>query len=154
MGKAEWKPSKSWLPKRVSALLTLTRSTATPARRALTGCCASCGRGCPRPEWWCASAREWPSGASSSPCAAWGCSGSSCSLEGKALSMLSLPVLCLLSCRQAFDCRTVQLRLPVISIFNCLQHEKWQDGRAASQEGDMMTCASFISGDSFCWTKY
>jgi len=58
MEKVEWKPSKSWLPKKVSALLTLTRSTAMLGKRALIAYSASCEKGYPRLEWWFASARE------------------------------------------------------------------------------------------------
>lgn len=136
MGKVEWKPSKSWLPKKVSALLTLTRSTAMPGKRALIACSASCAKGYPRQEWWFASVREWQWGGCSLPWDAWECLGSSCSLEGKAPSVTSLPALYPLSCRQSFCFKTAQFRLPGTSIFTCLMKEKrWQGGRADLRKG-------------------
>ena len=83
MGRAEWMLSKSWPPRKASASPTQTKSTATLGRRALTDFCASSESGFPRPEWWCASAKGWLSGASWAPCGALASWASSHSSEGK-----------------------------------------------------------------------
>ena len=77
-GKVEWRPSKSWLPKRASALLILTRSIAMLGRKALIACSASCEKDYPRLEWWFASVRAWRWGGSSLLWDVWECLGSSC----------------------------------------------------------------------------
>lgn len=87
MVRAEWMLSKSWPPRKASASPTQTKSTATLGRRALTDFCASSESGFPRPEWWCASAKGWLSGASWAPCGALASWASSHSSEGKFLSL-------------------------------------------------------------------